>query len=143
MLLLTARVVVLGCLATAALAAQAPAPPLERLGRSRTIYVVHAAGRDDLADLVTAAIKDWGRWTLVSTPEQADLLATVGGTGSNLKGTVRLTLTSGVDGATVWHSEDTGRQLMGRSGFVRALNVLIERLQELTPYPAFSGPEKS
>jgi hypothetical protein len=132
-----ARVAVLYCLAVSSLAAQAP--PAERLGRSRTIYVARGAERDDLADLVKTALSNFGRWTVVETPEQADLVARVGGKGSNRKGTVWLTIADNRDGRTLWHSEDTGRA-WHQSGFVRALNVIIERLEETSlRWPAYAS----
>lgn len=136
MLLLTALV-----LALTAAQADMPAPvavvptavqalPGSPLAPGRRIYVVRGAERDDLADLVTDELKAWGRWPVVDHQDEADLFATVGGKGSNQKGTVTLTITRTLAGPTLWQSTDSGRRWLGTSGFVRALAVIIERLKE-------------
>lgn len=124
---MTNAVAIAGCLLALAGA------PQEResspLAPGRRIYV-NPADAATVADEPTAALRKWGRRSVVERQGDADLMATIALEGSPKKGTVTVTITKSSGGPTLWQGEDSGRKRGKASGYSRALAVIVEQLKE-------------
>lgn len=68
-----------------------------RLTNARKVMVTRARGNDIPYDVIKSTLDGWGRFTLVETPEKADLLVTVATTGGD---NVRVASNGGVSPLT-------------------------------------------
>jgi hypothetical protein len=60
-----------------------PSPPMTsaaRLAAARTAFLKRAAGRNSPFDVISSAVEGWGKFTLVETPEKADIIIQVSST---------------------------------------------------------------
>lgn len=49
-------------------------PPLVRLAQAKTVYLKHAGGNDLPFDVISGAVEGWGRYTVVTDPDKADIV---------------------------------------------------------------------
>src|SRR5690242_15496053 len=59
-------------------AAPPPMTPAARLAAAKTAFIKKSGGQDSIAfDVVNDTLQGWGRFTLVDTPEKADIIVEV------------------------------------------------------------------
>ncbi len=63
-----------------------PVDPAARLRAAKTVLVRNAVGSEIPYNVISSAIESWGRYTLVNSPEKADIIVEVSapGTGSGV-----------------------------------------------------------
>lgn len=114
---LSATVLILG-LAAVAGRAQQPAPekprvetPAARLTNAKNVLIVRTRGNSIPYDVIRDTLEGWGRFTLVQTPDQADLLIQVSSSGGDSD--LRVTSSSGqaLDSGKYEQSTHTSKDL--------------------------------
>jgi hypothetical protein len=102
-----------------------PAPESRRpspLAPGRRVYVTPSKGAVHPA--FVESLKNWGRWSIVDKPDEANLIATLKSSGKNRRATMLLTLTREPGGLTLWQSnEETAHKIPynSKNAFTRAL----------------------
>jgi len=140
----------------------APAPVPPQIASAHTVFIANAGGEslDTVTDQTVfnggpdrpynefyAAMKDWGRYQMVSSPEAADLVLQISwvlsDTGLKLPvlGQLRLLVIDPKTGITLWTFTEyvRGALLLGNrdKNFDSAMNAIVNRMKTLeAPAPA-------
>jgi hypothetical protein len=123
----------------------APAPVPVQVLRAKTVFISNAESTDPLQvpnlayDEFYADVKAWGRYQLVATPADADLILAVRFEGGGL----RLVISDPKTHVELWPLfegvQGWNRQSTGRKNFTRAMDALVEDVKALTTSPSPSA----
>jgi hypothetical protein len=119
--------------------AKAAMTPTARLQAAKTAYVENVDGSDIGADTVTTTLQGWGRYKLVDSPKDADLLIEV--TSPDEGGGVSVSSSTGTSRTTGRYEQSTSssREISSGSGTMRL--VVRDAKTKLTLWAA-SQPVK-
>jgi len=138
-------------LAVVAIRAQQPAPekprvetPAARLANAKSVLIMRTRGNMIPYDVIRDTVDGWGRFALVQTPDQADLLIQVASTGGDSD--LRVTSTSGqsMESGRYGSSSHTSKDLSATDIKLTVLDARNRRvLWEATETAKYAMKEKA